>query len=83
MIQIASVLAVATAFISVWTLLSRQRTGALYTRQKYLCRNLSQKCRGGAYTQGEGGVIAGFYSKYTCTIMIAYKIISLTCCSKL
>ena len=46
MAQIASVLAVATVFISLWTLISRQRREGLYVRQKYLCRNLSQKCRG-------------------------------------
>ena len=58
--QISSVLAVATVFISLWTRISLAKKGDLYVRQKYLCRNLSQKCKV-AYTRGEGGVIAGFY----------------------
>ena len=63
MTQIASVLAVTTTFISLWTLISRQRRGGLYVRQKYLCRNLSRKCVcvGGRGLICEGGIIAGFY----------------------
>ena len=53
MAQIASVLAVATVFISLWTRISRQRRG-LYARQKYLCRNLSQKCRRWLIREGGG-----------------------------
>ena len=45
MTQIANLLAVATVFVGLWTLniyinAVRERGGA-YTRQNYLCRNLS------------------------------------------
>ena len=63
MAQMASLLVVATVFVSLWTLniyiLQSERGGGLYTRQNYLCRNLSQNCRGGLYARG--GVFAGFY----------------------
>ena len=56
MAQMASSLVVATVFVALWTLniyiLQSERGGGLYTRQNYLCRNLSQNCRGGAYTRG-------------------------------
>ena len=58
MTEIASVLAVATIFISLWTLISRQRSGVI-CETKYLCRNLSQSVG--------GGVIAGFYGTSTTT----------------
>ena len=65
--QMASLLVVATVFVALWTLniyiLQSERGGGggggLYTRQNYLCRNLSQNCRGGLYARG--GVFAGFY----------------------
>ena len=59
MTQRASVLAVATIFIILWTRTSEfliREGGGAY---KYLCRNLSQKCRGGISVRG--GVILGFY----------------------
>ena len=63
MAQMASLLVVATVFVALWTLniyiLQSERRGGLYTRQNYLCRNLSQNCRGGLYARG--GVFAGFY----------------------
>ena len=63
MAQMASLLVVATVFVALWTLniyiLQSERGGGLYTRQNYLCRNLSQNCRGGLYARG--GVFAGFY----------------------
>ena len=65
MAQMASLLVVATVFVALWTLniyILQSERGGLYTRQNYLCRNLSQNCRGGAYTRG-GGVFAGFYGK--------------------
>ena len=57
MTQIASLLAVATVFIGLWTLLYTFycQGGSLYTRQNYLCRNLA--CTKNA----AGGIIAGFY----------------------
>ena len=62
MTQMASLLAVATVFVAFWTLniyILQSEQGGLYARQNYLCRNLSQKCRGGLYARG--GVFAGFY----------------------
>ena len=41
MIQIASLLAVATVFVDLWTPFYSQGEGGLYARQNYLCRNLS------------------------------------------
>ena len=42
MTQIASLLAVATVFIDLWTpFYSQGGGGGLYARQNYLCRNLS------------------------------------------
>ena len=56
MAQMASLLVVATVFVALWTLniyiLQSERGGGLYTRQNYLCRNLSQNCRGGLYARG-------------------------------
>jgi hypothetical protein len=56
MTQMASLLAVATVFVALWTLnnyiLQSEQGGGLYPRQNYLCRNLSQKYRGGLYTRG-------------------------------
>ncbi len=50
MTQIASLLAVATVFVGLWTLniYVLQSEGGLYVRKNYLCKNLSQKYRGGA-----------------------------------
>ena len=64
MAQMASLLVVATVFVALWTLniyILQSERGGLYTRQNYLCRNLSQNCRGGLYARG--GVFAGFYGK--------------------
>ena len=49
MIQIASVLAVATVLMdsNIWA----EKRG-LCARQNYLCRNLSQNCRGSLYARG-------------------------------
>ena len=57
MAQMASLLVVATVFVALWTLniyilQSERGGGGLYTRQNYLCRNLSQNCRGGLYARG-------------------------------
>ena len=66
MAQMASLLVVATVFIALWTLniyiLQSERGGGLYTRQNYLCRNLSQNCRGGLYARG--GRICGILRYY-------------------
>ena len=47
MTQIASLLAVATVFIGLWTLIStfycQGGGGGLYARQNYLCRNFELK----------------------------------------
>ena len=51
MTQIASVLAVATVFVSLWTLISRQRTGA-YTQDKNTYAGTWAKSAGRAYTRG-------------------------------
>ena len=73
MTQIASLLAVATVFVDLWAPFYSQGGGGLYARQKYLCRNLSLKWRGGLCARG--GVIAGFYGTFptlsicTCTCM--------------
>jgi hypothetical protein len=54
MTQMASLLAVATVFVCLWTLnIQSEERGGLIRETKYLCRNLNQKCR--------GGVLAGFY----------------------
>ena len=56
MAQMASLLVVATVFVALWTLniyiFTVRAGGGLYTRQNYLCRNLSQNCRGGLYARG-------------------------------
>ena len=62
MAQMVSLLVVATVFVALWTLniyilQSERGGGGLYTRQHYLCRNLSQNCRGGLIR--EGGRICG------------------------
>ena len=46
MAQIASVLVVATVFISLWILISRQRRGA-YMRDKIPTQELEPKVQGG------------------------------------
>ena len=76
MAQMASLLVVATVHVALWTLniyilQSERGGGGLYTRQNYLCRNLSQNCRGGLYARG--GVFAGFYG----TIIPSYTIMSM------
>ena len=59
MTQLASVLAVATAFISLRTLISRQRRGA-YTRDKNTnAGTWAESAEGGLYVGG--GIIVGFY----------------------
>ena len=75
MAQMASLLVVATVFVALWTLniyiLQSERGGGLYTRQNYLCRNLSQNCRGGAYTRGGRicGILRYIYRDYfTCDV---------------
>ena len=47
MIQIASVLAVATVFISLWILISRQRGGGLICKAKIHMQELEPKVQGG------------------------------------
>ena len=68
MTQIASLLAVATAFIGLWTIISTfysQEGGDIYERQNYLhvCRNFEPKVQGGGLCV-RGGVIAGFYDAF-------------------
>ena len=50
MTQIASVLAVASVFTSLWTLMSRQRRGGLIGKTKIPVQELEPKVQG-AYTQ--------------------------------
>ena len=61
MTQITSVLAVATVYISLWTLISRQRRVRLRREIKIptCMQELDPKVQGGLYARG--GVIAGFY----------------------
>ena len=47
MAQIASVLAVATVFISLWTLISRQRRRGLIRETKIPMQELKPKVQGG------------------------------------
>ena len=71
MAQMASLLVVATVFVALWTLniyILVRAGGGLYTRQNYLCRNLSQNCRGGAYKRG-GGRICGILRYYTVGVL--------------
>ena len=63
MTQIASLLAVVTVFIGLWTLKSTfycQGKEGFIRETNYLCKNLSLKYRG-YYARG-GGIIVGFYS---------------------
>ncbi len=71
MTQMASLLAVATIFVGLWTLniyILQSEKGGLYARQNYIYRNFSQKCRGGLYARG--GVLAGFYGMYTTALHV-------------
>ena len=54
MAQIASVLALATASISLWTLISRQRRGGLIRETKIPMQELEPKVQG-ALIREEGG----------------------------
>ena len=69
MAQMASLLVVATVFVALWTLniyiLQSERGGGLYTRQNYLCRNLSQNCRGGLYARGESVSVIIWFSVHS------------------
>ena len=71
MTEIANVLAVATVLLAyrlISTFYGQRGEGLIYRREKntYICRNLSQKCKG---LMHEGGVI-GFYS--ICRLFIAF-----------
>jgi hypothetical protein len=71
MSQMANLLAVATVFVALWSLniyILQSEQGGLYTRQNYLCRNLSQKCRGGGlHVRGR---ICGILRYYVLNIII-------------
>ena len=68
MTPIASVLTVATVFISVWTLMATfysQRRRGLIRKTECLCRNLYLKCTLGLIMGGGGGNM-GHYSTNIC-----------------
>ena len=77
MSQIASVLAVTTAFISFWNLILRQRRGT-YMRDKNTYAGTWAKSTGGAYMWGGGGVdvIAVFYGTFTDVFIIEATVYS-------
>ena len=59
MTQIASLLAVATVFIDLWTPFYSQGGGGLIRETKLPMQELELKMQGGLCTRG--GVIVGFY----------------------
>jgi hypothetical protein len=71
MTQMASLLAVATVFVGLWTLniyILQSEKGGAYTRDKTTCVGTWAKNAGGGGLYARGGILAGFYG--TCNTVV-------------